>query len=308
MEKWYRLPISRSRRKSNSVPHIHNEPNGNTISLTLNPSVPGQVTQVTDPVGRSLNLSYDASNRVVSVTDPIGRSVSYTYNAAGYLATVTDPAGGVTNYTYDSQNNLLTVKNPRGIVTEQNTYDVNGRVIQQIGADGGIYQFAYTLINPLIPTSPPIQTVVTDPLGRQMTYRFTPNQLFTDITDSTGRTKTFTLDATHNNLLTAISGTAVCSSCGDSSQGNQSFTLDANGNILTSTDEIGDTTTYAYGPPSSTRSPRSPTHWGMSPDSHTTPTGTCSLAPTRTETLQTTPTTPLVKSLKAPTQQERRPP
>ena len=222
------------------------DPNGNTISLTVNPSVPGQVTQVTDPVGRNLNLSYDTSGRVTSVTDPIGRMVQYTYNAAGYLTTFTDPNGGMTSYFYDSQNNLSSVKNPRGIITEQNTYDANGRVIQQIQADGGIYQFAYTLLNPLAPASPPIMTMVTDPLGRNTTYRFTPAQLLTDVTDSSGQTKTFALDPTHSNLLTAISGTAVCSVCGDSTQGNQSFTLDPNGNILTSTDELANTTTYTY--------------------------------------------------------------
>jgi RHS repeat-associated protein len=222
--------------------------NGNVIAISLNPSQPLQITQITDPVGRSLNLSYDASNRVTLITDPIGRTVQYTYNTAGYLATFTDPAGGVTTYSYDNQNNLFSVKDPRGIVTEQNTYDANGRVIQQVQADGGIYQFAYTLLNPLVGSSPPMMTVVADPLGTQTTYRFNPIQLLTDVTDPSGQTTTFTPDPEHSNLISAVTGSAVCSACGDRTQGNQTYTLDQNGNILTSIDALGNTTTYTYEP------------------------------------------------------------
>jgi RHS repeat-associated protein len=221
------------------------DPNGNTTSLTLNPSVPGQVTQVTDAVGRSLNLTYDASNRITLIADPIGRTLQYTYNAAGYLATVTDPNGGVTTYSYNG-NNLISITDPRNIVVEQNTYDANGRVVQQIEADGGIYQFAYTLLNPLVGSSPPVMTIVTDPRGQSTTYRFTPTQLLTDVTDSSGQSRTFALDPAHNNLVSGISGTAACSACGDSTHGNQNLTLDANGNILTITDQLGNTTTYTY--------------------------------------------------------------
>jgi len=220
--------------------------NGNTTSLTVNAS--GQVTQVTDPVGRSLNLTYDSSNRITLVTDPIGRAVQYTYNAAGYLSTVTDPNGGITTYSYDSQNYLRNVKDARGVTTEENTYDSNGRVVQQIQADGGVNQFAYTLLNPLVGTSPPMTTVVTDPLGRQSTYRYNPNQLLTNATDPTGQITTFVLDPTHNNLISAITGMGVCDVCGNRAQGNQTFTLDANGNMLTSTDALGNTTLYTYEP------------------------------------------------------------
>src|SRR5260221_2636775 len=59
--------------------------NGNQVSLTRNPSAKAQITAITDPVGRRLDLTWDASNRITSVTDPIGRIVTYTYNAAGSL-------------------------------------------------------------------------------------------------------------------------------------------------------------------------------------------------------------------------------
>lgn len=222
--------------------------NGNAITLTLNPSVPGQVTKITDPVGRSLTLSYDGSNRITLVTDPIGRTVQYDYTSAGYLSTVTDPMNGVTTYGYNGQNQLVSEQDARKITIAQNTYDSAGRVIAQQQADGGIIQFFYTLLNPTVPNSPLIGTTVVDPLHNPTSYRFTPGQLLTDATDPSGQTTSYTLDPTHSNLVTATAGTAVCSTCGNPSQGNQTFTLDANGNIASITDALGNVTAYVYEP------------------------------------------------------------
>jgi RHS repeat-associated protein len=224
--------------------------NGNIIAITLNSSVPGQVTQVADPVGRSLTLNYDSLNRISSIVDPIGRTVQYSYNSQGTLATVTDPTGGVTSYAYNPQNSqqLISVTDPRGVVIAQNTYDSNGRVVQQVEADGGVFRFAYTLLNSIVAASPVLFTVVTDPMGNQTTYRFDPLQLLSDVTDPSGQMRIFTKDLSSNNLITAITGPATCSSCGTSSPGDQHFTLDANGNVLTQTDALRNTTTVTYEP------------------------------------------------------------
>jgi RHS repeat-associated protein len=224
--------------------------NGNTSTLTLNPSQPLQITQITDPVGRSLNLAYDSSNRITQVTDPIGRTLQYTYNSQGTLATFTDAAGGVWNYAYDAQNNLTQVTDPRNIVTEQTTYNesFDGRVLSQKQGDGGVYSFQYTLLNPLVTTSPVIQTLVTDPLGNVTQYRFSPQALVTDITDASGQTTSLTRDPQHNNLASAYAGNATCAACGSCASGNTAFTLDANGNVLTQTDALGNITQFTYDP------------------------------------------------------------
>jgi len=223
--------------------------NGNTITITHgNPSFPDQITRVTDPVGRSLTLTYDSSDRVTAITDPIGRTVSYAYNAQGTLAMVTDPAGGTTIYTYDSQNRLTQIKDARGVVVAQNTYDTNGRVIQQVQADGGVIKFAYTLLNPSVPASPVLLTAVTDPLGNTTTYRFDPNGFLLNVTDPTGQMRNFTRDPQHFNLPSAITGAGTCPACGDPRLGDQAFTYDAVGNVLTTTDSLGNTTAYTYDP------------------------------------------------------------
>jgi RHS repeat-associated protein len=221
--------------------------NGNAITITRgNPSFPDQVTRVTDPVGRSLTLTYDSSDRITAITDPIGRTVSYVYNAQGTLAMVTDPAGGTTIYTYDSQNRLTQIKDARGVITGQNTYDTNGRVIQQVQADGGVIKFAYTLLNPSVPASPVLLTAVTDALGNRTTYRFDPNGFLLNVTDPTGQMRNFIRDPQHSNLPAAITGAGTCPACGDPKVGDQQYTHDAVGNVLSKTDALGDTTTYTY--------------------------------------------------------------
>jgi RHS repeat-associated protein len=222
--------------------------NGNTITLTLNPDQPQQITQITDPVGRSFNLSYDGSNRITSISDQAGRTVRYAYNGQNTLASYTDPAQQTTHYAYDNQNNLLSITDPRGVVTEQNTYDANGRVSQQIEADGGIYHFAYTLLNPDVPNSPVLSTVVTDPTGNHTTYRFNTEQFLTDIWDAIGQHRALTRDPNHNNLVSAYTGAGHCGVCGIPEVGDLSYTFDSTGNVLTQTDMLGNVTSFTYDP------------------------------------------------------------
>ena len=223
--------------------------NGNATTFTVTPlnSTTLRITKISDAVGRSLNLTYNSGTHVASVTDPIGRTVSYTYNSSGTLATVTDPNGGVTTFQYDSQNRMSGMTDARGVQMFQDSFDANGRVLQQVRPDGGVFQFAYTLANPLAPTSPVIATAVTDPLGNQTTYRFNVQGLLTDVTDALGQMKSFTLSP-GTNLLLAVSGPAQCDVCGPPGDGNVSYTYDTSGNILTSTDALGNTSTLTYNP------------------------------------------------------------
>lgn len=223
------------------------DPNGNAILLMRNSSQPAQITQVTDPVGRKLTLSYDSANRITTLVDPSGRTVRYSYNAQGTLDSITDPEGGVTRYDYDSQNRLTRITDARGIVIAQNTYDANGRVIEQLRPDTGRTRFAYTLFNPLVPTSPVLQTSVTDPLGNQTIYRFNPQGFLVSVTDALGQTKILERDPGAN-LLLAVRGVGSCNVCGASADGDRFFSYDSFGNVLTETDALGQTITFTYEP------------------------------------------------------------
>jgi RHS repeat-associated protein len=217
--------------------------NGNTTTLVRgNASQPTQITQIIDPVGRSLTLTYDAFNRILAATDPIGRQIKYTYNPQGTLATVTDPAGGVTTYGYDTQNRMTTITDSRGIVYLQNVYDANGRVVQQTAADGGITHFAYTLLNPTVANSPVLLTTVTDPLGNTITYHFSAQGFLQDVTNALGQKTIYTTDP-GTNLLLSLTGPLGRTT---------TYTYDSLGNMLSTTRLAGTpdavTATYTYDP------------------------------------------------------------
>jgi len=96
---------------------------GNTITITVNAT--GQVTAVTDQVGRVTTIAY-ASNRISTITDPVGRVVTYAYDANGRLSSVKDPNGSFTYYAYftsSDENGLLnTIKDHNNVTVESATY------------------------------------------------------------------------------------------------------------------------------------------------------------------------------------------
>ena len=198
-------------------------------------------------MGRKLLLTYDGNDRITSIVDSIGRTVRYTYNTQGTLQTVTDPESGITRYDYDPQNRLTRVTDARGVIVAQNTYDANGRVIEQVQADGGKLRFAYTLVNPLAATSPVLQTVVTDPLGNETTYRFNPQGFVISVTDAEGQTKTLERQA-GSNLLVSVKGSGSCNVCGASGDGDLFYTYDEFGNLETRTDALGNQVRFTYEP------------------------------------------------------------
>ena len=210
--------------------------NSNMVTITRVPQ-PFQnhkITQITEPAGRSFTLAYNAQDRIASVTDPLGRVVQYGYDAQGRLETVTDPAGGVTRYTYDASHRIVAITDPRNITFITNEYDpVTGRVIRQTQADGGVWQFAYTLNGTFV-----TDTAVTDPRGNPTTYRFSAEGFTLSTTDALGQT-TVNEYAPGSNLLLATP-----EPLGRTTR----FTYDTQGNVTTITDPAGSVRTFTYEP------------------------------------------------------------
>ena len=236
------------------------DPNGNVTTLVRgNSSQPSQITQIIDPVGRALTLTYDSSNRIVSITDPIGRQVQYTYNSLGGLATVTDPAGGVTTYTYAptipaSALALDSITDPRGITYLKNSY-IAFLVAQQTAADGGVtnYDFDGFIACTKIPNNrsgcfhegPYFNASVTDPLGHHYSYHFNVQGFLQDVTDPLGQQTVYNRDSLTNELLSVT----------DPLGRTTGFTYDSSGNMTSLTQLAGTpgavTTSFSHDPISS---------------------------------------------------------
>ncbi len=206
--------------------------NGNTVTLARDSQ--GRVTQITQPGGRALTLSYTGTNlRIDRIQDPLLREVRYGYDAQGRLVDVTDPTGGLTRYTYDAAHRLLTITDARGITFLTNEYDPAGRVARQTQADGGVFTFSYTTTGSFISAA-----TVTDPRGNATTTRFNSAGYPISVTDALGQTTRFE----------RAPGTNVVVSTIDPLGRTSSFTYDGAGNLTSVTDPLGNVTRFAYEP------------------------------------------------------------
>jgi RHS repeat-associated protein len=228
--------------------------NGNAVSFTFSAGTSGNITQITSPSGRYIQLVYDSCNRISQATDNTGRSVGYFYDSTactGRLNSVQDMDGYSEQYGYTDPSDstrLTTITDKRGNLVTTNAYDSNGRVHQQTLADGTYWLFNYTLdsTNTYV-----VQTQITDPRGtvevmnfnaagyvtsevlaqglpEQQSYSYTyysTNQVQSQ-TDALGRVTHFTYDA-YGNV------TGVTRLYGTSNAVSQTFGYDATSHQLT---------------------------------------------------------------------------
>ena len=199
----------------------------------------GYLTAILDRNNNQVSITYDSSNRITTVTDAASRNVTFTYANASFPALATsaaDAAGNIANYTYDTSGRLSQVLYPdasqlnfaydaNGLITsvtdaqmkliESHTYDSSRRGLTSQRANG---VDSVTITYPASGT-----TSLTDSMGNTTTFNYNYNGLSKFITSATGPT---------------------CDTClaGNTS----SFTQDASGNRISSTDANGNVTQYTY--------------------------------------------------------------
>lgn len=132
----------------------------------------GQLSNVTLPDGGIISYSYDDIGRMIAYNDR-GAVTSYTYDDLGHLISTSDPLGNITQTTYDALGNLLQLVNALDETTQYN-YDVLGNLTSIVTPDGLTTQ--YQVVDEAPPSSRS-QHIVTEPGGRQTTWRY----------DATGR-------------------------------------------------------------------------------------------------------------------------
>lgn len=132
------------------------------------------LTEVTDPQGHSVELTYDSSFRLVSITDALGQVTTLDYLDSGHplaITKVTDPFGRFATMTYDASGRLTTVTDVVGM-TSSFAYG-DGDFIQAMTTPYGTTTFRHE------PPFEPRRIEATDPMGgtERVEYHVTHSEL-----------------------------------------------------------------------------------------------------------------------------------
>ncbi|GEM_PF-1467775 len=263
--------------------------NGNTTTLSWDTNS-RNIRSVRSPAGYWATFSYNSAQNPVSISqihDNAGRTVSYGYTG-DQLTSVTDPRGETTTYAYGPNGDLTSIADARGNVFETNTYDNEGRVVQQKQADGGTFAFSYFSGCPYTNSRYGSETQVQypnrsvrimclDPAGFPILdifdagfhhidaeYRFvrTRSELLSSETDPLGRRTEYTYGASGNvTSVTRLAGTqqaqtyryrwnqfAEPTSETDPLGHRTTYAYDSHGNLISVSDPLGRRWRYAYNP------------------------------------------------------------
>ena len=120
------------------------DPLGRTTSRFVDSA--GRVVMVTDPLGHQVRRDYDDRNQLTKVTDPLGKTTQFGYDPAGNLNTVTDGRGNVTTYGYDEMDRI-TSRQDALLNTESLAYDPNSNLVTFTDRKGQVTSYQYDGLN-----------------------------------------------------------------------------------------------------------------------------------------------------------------
>ncbi|MDH6131378.1 RHS repeat-associated protein [Kitasatospora sp. MAA4] len=248
------------------------DPNGNETTHTYDAN--GEETSATDPsytapgsstpITATTTQTYDALGNVITATRPDGKSSSYIFDQRGELAQETTPDGNKSHYSYDANGDKLSVTDASGAV-QQATYDYMGRQVTSTTLER--YPTAQTLTSTSsygVTTGNPYGAFLasqTSAEGRTTSYNYNRVGDPTSTTDAAGNTTQYTYDflgnrqqtiapdGTYTQVNTNAQGLPVSSTqynAGGTYLAGTSRTYDGDGNVLSSTDARGNTSTFTY--------------------------------------------------------------
>ena len=247
----------------------HIDADGNRIEYDND--LVNMTSTITDRRGFATINAFDNAGNIVAQTNALGETTTYTYNDRREELSRTDALGNTTSWTYDLQGNQLTETDPLGNVTTS-TYNNRAELTTQIDALGQV-----VITNDYIPlttvTGPGQLRTTSDALGRVTEFHWltdsngtTANTGFTDslgnrydiqpigsgltgglsgeTTDLNGLITRTTYDdqarpLTETQVIEDDMGIVIAEYV-------TTMTYNANGDVLTTTDALGNVTTSEY--------------------------------------------------------------
>ncbi|WP_183250023.1 DNRLRE domain-containing protein, partial [Anoxybacillus tengchongensis] len=197
----------------------------------------GKLTSMTDASGRKLDIQYRPDGKIEKIIGPMNRTVTYGYTN-DLLTTVTQTGGEVTRYEYNEIDRLVKVFEPTHTedqpVVNQFVYD-GDRLSQVRDSEDHVYTLTYD------PTER--RLLIQKPNGRKTQYTFNEAGNPIEVVDDVGGLNITTKYVYEgNNLKESYDPNDV-----GATTPTESYTYDANGNVLTAKDSYG-TETYQYNP------------------------------------------------------------
>ncbi|MCP2328803.1 RHS repeat-associated protein [Hamadaea flava] len=240
------------------------DPDGNVTVITRDASgqpvstrLPNYTPPGGSPITASVSRTFDGSGNVASLTDALGKVTTYTYDQFGRLSKTAAPNGAVTTYAYDLNDELLKTVDPLGAYSES-TYDYLGRKItdsrfERSTSSTFTTSYAYSSAGFLQKATRPSGSYVTytsnaagdvitqaDAAGNATQYAYDHLGRQVTVTAPDGSKRRMVYDEPGNNTMVKAYDSAgrLISKI--------SAAYDGNGNQLSATDAMGQTTTFAY--------------------------------------------------------------
>lgn len=138
------------------------DPYGNAVSLTYDGDL--RLTAITDAIGQVTTLTYGLTNdiyKITRVTDPFGRYASFDYDPLGRLTNITDVIGLSSQFSYETNGDFINaLTTPYGTTTFTQGGTGTTRWLETLYPDGSRDRVEFNQSDKLgIPNSDPASTI-----------------------------------------------------------------------------------------------------------------------------------------------------
>ncbi|MGB9430062.1 MAG: RHS repeat-associated core domain-containing protein [Gammaproteobacteria bacterium] len=204
-------------------------PLNHSVTLAYNTAT-GQPTKITDALGHAITLAYTGGD-LTSVTDALGRKTTRYLDSVGRVISLLDPLGNRSLYSYDPMNRVTSITDGLGATTTLG-YDLDGNLTSVTDARSGLTQFGYDTSDR--------ETSRTDALGQKESFGYDLDNNLTGHTDRKNQSRVLSYDAL--NRLTQV----TYKKTGGATESTVTYGYDAGNRETSINDSVGGSLTENY--------------------------------------------------------------